>query len=100
MGDLKQLLSQRQHLAGLQAVLGSESNSPDAAGKSAPGHGGQDILEAWGPRAEHRGRAPTQQPQMQVQMHRPAASGDEAGSAVPAWYQRLRVQLAASKGGE
>merc|ERR1712139_605627 len=86
--DLKQLLSQRQHLASLQAVLGSESGSLEATGKLPARLGGQDVLEVLGARAEHRGRAPTQQSQAQAQLHRPAVGGDDVSSTVPAWYQR------------
>jgi len=71
--DLRQLLSQRQHLEGLKAmVLGSDGQEQTAA--THPHSGGE--TEGLAPR--HRGRAPSQQPQ--------AAGG-------PAWFQKLRGQL-------
>eukprot|EP00930_Biecheleria_cincta_P086427 TRINITY_DN75717_c0_g1_i1.p1 TRINITY_DN75717_c0_g1~~TRINITY_DN75717_c0_g1_i1.p1 ORF type:complete len:897 (-),score=226.31 TRINITY_DN75717_c0_g1_i1:48-2738(-) len=70
--DLRKLLQQRQHLDGLVSILQTEPKSSDG-----------DRSEE-GPipaRAEHRGRAPSQQPQ-----------GSAAGAG-PAWLQKLRAKL-------
>jgi chromosome segregation ATPase len=89
--ELKQLLGQRQHLANLQAVLGSDG-SPEATVKiSHSGPGDQETLEIWGARAEHRGRKPSQQPQTLSQ------NRDTVGSRGPAWFQRLKGNLDGSK---
>uniref|UniRef100_A0A7S4VC19 Uncharacterized protein n=1 Tax=Alexandrium monilatum TaxID=311494 RepID=A0A7S4VC19_9DINO len=79
--DLKRLLAQRQHLDGLRAVLGSGA--------------GAGETEVPVPRAEQRGRAPSQQPQAAPgaapsagARHVPAVP-----SAGPAWLLRLRMKL-------
>lgn len=70
--DLRKLLQQRQHLDGLVSILQTETKSPEEAlGEEGP-------MPA---RAEHRGRAPSQQPQ-----------GSAAGAG-PAWLQKLRAKL-------
>jgi len=70
--DLRKLLAQRQHLDGLRTLLVSEALQTTVVRDShcAP----PDVA-----RAEHRGRAPTQQP--------PKAAGG------PAWLQRLQTKL-------
>merc|ERR1711924_135916 len=68
--DLKGLLTQRQHLENLQAVLSHE----DVVGKRFPPNlGGHDVVDTLGPRAENRGRAPSQQPQAQAHVPRNAS---------------------------
>lgn len=71
--DMRQLLSQRQHLEGLKTImLGSSIQECQAVARS------HSTGETQGPVPRHRGRAPSQQPQ--------AAAG-------PAWFQKLRGQL-------
>jgi hypothetical protein len=83
--DLRQILGQRHHLANLQAVLGS----CDPTEKLTPAsQNGQTGFEAFGARAEHRGRAPTQQ----TQTHKAASGVDEGGGPSPAWLQRLQLK--------
>lgn len=80
--DLRQLLSQRQHLDGLRAmVLASDT----------PGRGGQE-LEGAVPRAEHRGRAPTQVPQSFREPTAPRAPSGPGGAGA-SWFHQLQEKV-------
>lgn len=75
--DLRKLLAQRQHLAGLQALL-QVSNTSEAEISS----GGGLLNAATAARADRRGRAPTQ-----------SQASTIAGSGAPAWLHRLQSKL-------
>lgn len=87
-GDLKQLLSQRQNIASLQAVLGCSSDGTEKIEKLPPQEPG--VLDVLAARAEHRGRAPSQQSHTAIPR---SLQGDTGGESGPAWFQRLRKRL-------
>lgn len=94
-GHLKQLLTQRQQLDGLCAMLASPGGQ--AGGHDVVASGRLEQLRV----AEHRGRAPSQQPQG---LGPPPPSGTSAqategnaargGASGPAWLGRLKASMA------
>ncbi|CAK0825296.1 unnamed protein product [Prorocentrum cordatum] len=98
--DLRRLLAQREHLAGLRALLAHSDGAapPSAAARAA------EAAEETAARAENRGRAPSQGAAGQAAPRQGAAadaplgaSSAGAGSTAlgaggPAWLQRLRAK--------
>merc|ERR1712014_176134 len=89
--DLKKVLAQRQHLDGLRAILSGGNGVAEA---DVGGTKGTDPAL----RAEHRGRAPSQQPQSQgirlawtaIGKVGPAGAAELGSEPQPAWFQRLK----------
>eukprot|EP00419_Tripos_fusus_P090582 CAMPEP_0172871400 /NCGR_PEP_ID=MMETSP1075-20121228/92057_1 /TAXON_ID=2916 /ORGANISM="Ceratium fusus, Strain PA161109" /LENGTH=873 /DNA_ID=CAMNT_0013721629 /DNA_START=74 /DNA_END=2691 /DNA_ORIENTATION=- len=103
--DIHNLLARRQTLDGLHALVAGKVGG----GSSPPSEAGNADAECFvPPRAEHRGRAPNQQPQ-QAPLRTVVAGGSQveegleaSGAVGPAWLHRLRAKLQkpAAEGGD
>jgi hypothetical protein len=86
--DLKRLLAQREHLQGLRALIGGEEKPSAAAAESLAVAAASVRAEH---RAEHRGRAPSQQ-QAAARQHQQQSPSTLA----PTWLSKLRGNVSAA----